>query len=69
MSSNYLGRRVNQSEYDKAIQYFNQALSLDKNYTQAWINKSLALEKLGRDAEAKAVSARGEEREAKEPKW
>jgi Flp pilus assembly protein TadD len=44
-------------------------IRLDRNNASAWVNKGIALEKLGRDAEAKAARARGEELEAKEPKW
>lgn len=39
-------------QYAKALEMYDQALSLDSSYAKAWNNRSLALQKLGRNREA-----------------
>jgi tetratricopeptide (TPR) repeat protein len=41
-----------QQKYEAALALFNQACSLDPNYTYAWNNKGAALKRLGRYEEA-----------------
>lgn len=39
-------------QYAKALEMYDKALSLDSSYAKAWNNRSLALQKLGRNREA-----------------
>lgn len=39
-------------QYAKALEMYDQALSVDSSYAKAWNNRSLALQKLGRSQEA-----------------
>lgn len=45
----------------KALEYFNRATDCDPNFGDAWYNKGLALQKLGRTDEAEAAFAKASE--------
>ena len=52
---------MNWAILDEAIPAYDEAIRLDPNISEAWHNKGLALEALGRTAEADAAFARAKE--------
>ena len=46
-----------QELYDQALVYYNKTIAMDAQYYDAYYNKAIALENLGRTAEAKAAYA------------
>jgi tetratricopeptide (TPR) repeat protein len=52
---------MNQGKYEDAIEAFDSAINSDPQYVEAWYNKGLALQSLGRHDEANAAFARAKE--------
>ncbi len=50
-------------KYDEAIKAYDQAISINPQYANAWNNKGVALQALGRTSEADAAFAKAEELE------
>src|SRR5271157_2190411 len=52
---------LDQNKYDKAIEVFDEAISIDRNYGDAWYNKGLALQRLNRTTAANDAFVQAEE--------
>jgi Flp pilus assembly protein TadD len=50
-----------QGKYDEAIKAYNKAIEINPKYAKAWNNKGIALNKLGRTAEANAAKTKAKE--------
>jgi Flp pilus assembly protein TadD len=51
----------NHGKYEEAIGAFNRAIDINPKYVEAWYNKGVALEKLGRNDEANVAFAKAKE--------
>jgi Flp pilus assembly protein TadD len=51
----------NESKYDEAIKAYDEAIRLAPNLIEAWNNKGMALDALGKTTEANAAKAKAKE--------